>query len=154
MWTEAWSNGLVNLRGDGIEQRIDLVKDVALALLGDDGWMNARRVVLLVTCLVVAGLGGMFVLTQWDRVNRIATVLSALAAVAAVGVAVWAALVSGSGPAVRVVNTGPATAGHGGRATSGLTGSVSALLGPIDVDGTGNADASGGGDATTGVHLT
>lgn len=45
-----------------------------------------------VTCLLVSGLGGVFTVTQWDRASRIATVVSALAAVAAVGVAVWAAI--------------------------------------------------------------
>lgn len=63
------------------------------ATMGD---MTAKRVALVVTCVVVVGLAVVFGLVQWDRANRIAVVVSALAAVAAVGVAVWAALPSRS----------------------------------------------------------
>ena len=111
-----------------------------------------RRVVLVVTCLVVAGLAGVFAGTQWDQANRVATVASALAAVASVGVAVWAALPGGG--SVRVSNTGRAVAGPGGTATSGLTAPASGLAGGIEVDRTGDADASGGGHATSGIRLT
>jgi hypothetical protein len=91
--------------------------------------------------------------TQWYRASRIATVVSALAAVAAVGVAVWAALPR-SGATVRVSNTGPAIAGAGGRANSGLTGRVGKLKGPVEVDRTGRADALNGGEADSGMRLT
>lgn len=114
--------------------------------------MSVRRLVLLVTCLVVAGLAGVFAGTQWDRADRVATVASALAAVASVGVAVWAGLPrSGS---VRVSDTGNAVAGAGGMATTGLAGPATELVSGIEVDRTGDADASGGGDATSGVRLT
>ena len=122
-------------------------------LLSDDVGVNVRRVVLLVTCLVVAGLGGVFAASQWDQANRIATMVSALAAVAAVGVAVWAAL-PGAGPVVRVSRTGRATAGPGGTATSGVAGPAGQLEGHVEVDRTGEADASAGGDATTGIRRT
>ena len=95
----------------------------------------------------------MFTVTQWDRASRIATVVSALAAVAAVGVAVWAALPR-SGATVRVSNTQEAIAGRGGRANSGLAGPARGLKGPVEVEGTGRADASNGGDANTGMRLT
>jgi hypothetical protein len=116
--------------------------------------MSARRVVLLVTCLVVAGLAGWFAVAKWEQASRVATVVSALAAVAVVGVAVWAALPGADKPAVRVSDTGPATAGRGGTATSGLTGKVAGLSGRIEVERTGHADASGGGNATTGADLS
>jgi hypothetical protein len=108
--------------------------------------------VLVVTCVVTAGLGGLFAVSQWDQASRVATVVSALAAVAMLGVGVWAAL-PGSGAAVRVSDTGPATAGLGGTAVSGLTGPAAGLRGEVEVDGTGAADASGGGDATSGIRL-
>ena len=107
----------------------------------------------MITCLLLAGLGGVFALTQWDRASRIATVVSALAAVAAVGVAVWAAPPR-SGATVRVSNTGEAIAGVGGRANSGLTGRVGELKGPVEVEATGRADASNGGEADSGMRLT
>jgi hypothetical protein len=116
--------------------------------------MSARRVVLLVTCLVVAGLAGWFAVARWEQASRVATVVSALAAVAAVGVAVWAALPGADRRMVRVSNTGPATAGLGGTATSGLTGPAAGLRGTVEVDRTGHADASGGGNATTGADLS
>jgi hypothetical protein len=54
--------------------------------------MRARRVALLITLLLVALSGGAFTILAWDQASRLATVVSAMAAVAAVGVAVWAAL--------------------------------------------------------------
>jgi hypothetical protein len=111
-----------------------------------------RRVVVVVTCVVVAGLGVLFTVTQWDRASRIATVVSALAAVAAVGVALWAAL-PGSGGSLRVSGTGQARAGLGGTANSGLVGPAG-MSGPVEVERTGDADASGGGAANTGIQLS
>ncbi|WP_199561993.1 hypothetical protein [Micromonospora deserti] len=48
-------------------------------------------------------------MARWDQANQVAAVVSALAAVAALGVAVWSALPSSAG-AVRVSKTGTATA--------------------------------------------
>jgi hypothetical protein len=42
--------------------------------------------------MVVAALAALFVWVGWDQAGRIATVLAGLVAVAALGVAVWAAL--------------------------------------------------------------
>jgi len=106
------------------------------------------------TCLVVAGMAGWFAVARWEQASQVATVVSALAAVAAVGVAAWAALPGPERRTVRVSDTGPATAGHGGRAVSGLTGPAAGLSGPVEVGRTGSADASGGGDATTGADLS
>ncbi len=115
--------------------------------------MPARRAALLITGLVVAGLGALFAVSEWDRASRIATLVSALAAVAAVGVAVWAAL-PGAAAMIRVTNTGSAAARAGGKAISGLAGPTTGLPDRVEVDHTGEADASRGGDATTGVDLS
>ena len=110
---------------------------------------------MLVTCLVVAGLGGVFAVVAWDRAGRIATVVSALAAVAAVGIAVWAALPRpGSRSTVVVSNTGPATATGGGAAVSGARGPAAVIPERIEVDHTGDARAAGGGNAVSGISWT
>lgn len=112
--------------------------------------MNTGRAVLLLTCLVVAALGGWFALARWDDANKVAAIASALGAVAAVGVAVWAALrTSTSGPSVIVRRTGRSEARGGGAANSGVRGRV---RGPVRVDGTGDALADGG-DANSGARL-
>lgn len=106
--------------------------------------------VAVVTCAVVAALGGL--LTVMSSV-RLVSMLSALAGVASVGVAVWAGL-PGQGARVRVSNTGRAVAGAGGRAVSGVTGPADEVPGGVEVDRSGEADASAGGDATSGIRLT
>jgi hypothetical protein len=115
--------------------------------------MTVRRVVLLVTGLVVATLGVVFAVTQWDRVDRIATVVSALGAVAAVGVAVWAALPAGRGSSVRVSNTGKATAEGNAESTTGLSASAGSLPHQVEIENTGDAEASDGSGATSGLRL-
>ncbi|MDQ3886022.1 MAG: hypothetical protein M3308_03155 [Actinomycetota bacterium] len=115
--------------------------------------MNVGRAALVMTCLVVAGLGVWFAVAQWEQASRMATVASALGAVAAVGVAVWAALrgpVGGRWGSVRVSDTGKATAGRGGQANTGVRGKVAGTR--VRVKRTGDADASGGGDANTGFR--
>ncbi|MEV1083738.1 hypothetical protein AB0I98_36935 [Streptomyces sp. NPDC050211] len=116
--------------------------------------MTARRVVIVVTGLAVAATGGLLAMTKssWT-----ATVLSALAAVAAVGVAVWAALPGSSSrpeTSIRVSGSGPARSGPGGSANTGLTGPVTGLRGSMDVERSGAADASDGGNASSGINLT
>ncbi|ONI75362.1 hypothetical protein ALI144C_40720 [Actinosynnema sp. ALI-1.44] len=103
----------------------------------------------MLTCLVVAGLGAWFALAQWDVANRVATVFSALGAVAAVGVAIWAALRSNTGNTVRASRTGDATARGDGSANTGVR--VSKATGTVRADRTGKASASDGGSANTGV---
>ena len=111
--------------------------------------MNTGRIALVVTCVVVAGLGTWFALSRWDDANRIATVASALGAVAAVGVAVWAAVRAPSSQrSVTVSNTGNATAEGGGKAVTGVVGRGDS----VRVDRTGDAKSSGG-DASTGAEL-
>lgn len=48
-----------------------------------------KRMVLVVTCVVVTALGWVFAVSQWETASRIATVASALAGVAAVGIGIW-----------------------------------------------------------------
>jgi hypothetical protein len=120
----------------------------------DDSRVNGRRVVLAATFVAVAVLAGLFTVLRWDVANKVATAVSALAGVAAAGIAVWAALPAFSGGSgVRVSRTGRATAGHGGTANSGVTGPAGSPAGPVRADRTGDADANGGGDANTGVRL-
>ncbi|WP_431919580.1 hypothetical protein [Nonomuraea jabiensis] len=121
-------------------------------LLRKTGEVTVRRMVLLVTCLVVAAFAATFALLTWEYANRVATTVSALAGIAAVGVAVWAAL-PGMGKKVRVSGTGKAMAHSGGVAISGLSGPASAADGLVEVDRTGDAEAFGG-KATSGVSLS
>jgi hypothetical protein len=111
--------------------------------------MTMRRVVIALTCVVLAGLGTAFAVMRWQHANRIATVASALAAVAAVGVAVWAAL-PGAAVAPRASRTGTATArGRGSWANTGVAGP--ATHGAAVATRTGAAEAADGGKANTGV---
>lgn len=113
--------------------------------------MNAGRVVIGLTCLIVAAMGTWFALARWDDANKVAAVTSALAAVAAVGVAIWAALHTGSGadgPRVRIRNSGDAVAGPDGSANSGVRGAGKSQS--VKVMRTGKAQ---GRDANSGVEL-
>jgi hypothetical protein len=108
--------------------------------------MSARRVSILITCLVVAVLAIVLVVVRWDDASRIATIISALAAVAAVGVAVWAALAP-TGARARASKTGAAVArGRGSRANTGVTGPAGAA------EQTGDARAAEGGSANSGIE--
>ncbi|MEV6040878.1 hypothetical protein AB0L65_57910 [Nonomuraea sp. NPDC052116] len=108
--------------------------------------------VLLVTCLVVAAFAATFALLTWEYADRVATTVSALMGIAAVGVAVWAAL-PGTGKKVRVSGTGKAVAHSDGVAVSGLSGPASVADDLVEVDRTGDAEAFGG-KATSGVSLS
>jgi hypothetical protein len=117
--------------------------------------MSMRRVVMIGTAAVVAVLAVVLVVLRWDAASKVAVVVSSVAAVAAIGVAIWAALPAVSpGRAVWVSRTGRANAGlGGGRANSGLSGRASWLPNVVRVDRTGDADAPSGGDANTGIQL-
>jgi len=116
--------------------------------------MSTRRWVAVGTAAVVAVLAVVFAVVRWEDANKIASAVSALAGLAAVGVGVWAGLPAvSSGRRVRVSRTGRATARGGGRANTGMTGPASALPEDVRVERTGDADASGGGDANTGIQL-
>jgi hypothetical protein len=114
--------------------------------------VGTRRVVLVMTCVIVATLAVVLTVLRWEQANKVATSASALAGVAAVGLAVWAAI-RGSSARVRVSNTGKATSGPGGKAVTGMSGPVAGAE-EVVVDRTGDADASGGGDASSGVQLS
>lgn len=119
--------------------------------------MDRRQLVIAATAGVVAAFVIAFAVLRWDDASKLATALSALAAVAAVGVGIWAALGTGHTPTrgtrLQVSGTGRAVAQDGGRANSGVTGSGAALAEHVQVERTGDAEASGGGQADSGVRL-
>jgi hypothetical protein len=115
--------------------------------------VNARRIVLLATAGVVAVLAVLLVALRWDSANKIAVVVSTLAAVAAIGVGIWAALPGVSGGGMRASRTGRAIAGPGGRANSGISGPAGSLPAAVVVDRTGDAEAPDGGAANSGIQL-
>ena len=117
-----------------------------------DGHMGTKRTVVLVTFGVVAVLAVVLLTLTWDEANKVAVVVSALATVAAVGVAVWAALPHGGTTAwLRVSKTGKAKAGMNGVANSGFEGLAGAPQHDVKVTKTGEAE---GGGANTGVRLS
>ncbi|MFT7840726.1 hypothetical protein Q5530_31695 [Saccharothrix sp. BKS2] len=105
--------------------------------------------VLSLTCLCVAGLGGWFAVARWDDANKVAAFASALGAVAAVGVALWAALRTLPDLQLDVRGTGLAQARGGGSANSGVRGKAT---GSVRVRDTGDAVADDG-DANSGARL-
>lgn len=114
--------------------------------------MSASRVALLITCVIVAGFGGWFAASRWEDTNRVASVVSALAAVAAVGVAVWAAVRTGKvKTSVTVTKTGKGTARQRGQANTGVQGSLAGAADTLRVTDSGDATASGDSTANTGV---
>src|SRR5215831_6835860 len=116
--------------------------------------MSARRVVIIGTAGVVAALAVMLAVVRWDDANKVAVVISALAAVAAIGVGICAApQAASSGGGIRVSRTGRARAGRGGRANTGYQGQRGLLPDAVRVNRTGDADAPDGGDANTGIQL-
>jgi hypothetical protein len=114
--------------------------------------MGTRRVVLMITGVLVAALAGVLPALQWEQANKIATAISALAAVASIGLAAWAAI-PGARTTIRVSNTGKAISGRQGKAVTGIEGRSAQLTGDISIDHTGDADASKGGEAGSGIQL-
>lgn len=115
--------------------------------------MIVRRAVIIGTSLVTAGLFVMFALMRWESANRVATVLAAVAAVAAVGVAIWAALRTTSQNVhgrLRTVRTGEAVADRSGTVNTGISGVASH---GVDAMAKNTGDARGTGDANTGIRL-
>ena len=117
--------------------------------------MSSRRVVLLVTCLVATGLLVWLTVAKWDSASKVAAVVTAVAAVAAVGVAVWAALPGSGRPGQLLASrTGKTSAGSKGRAVSGIVAPAGKATSRVRADRTGDADAGDGGEATSGVRLS
>jgi len=114
------------------------------------GDMTKKRIVLIVTCLLVAALGAWLAIVRGKNGEEIATAVSALGAVAAVGVAIWAALRGSQGEtSMRVSRTGKATT-ETGNANSGI--SIKAdTVGSGKAERTGDAK-SGKGHANTGIQ--
>ncbi|MCC8243653.1 hypothetical protein [Saccharothrix luteola] len=112
------------------------------------------RTVLALTLLVVAGMGLWFAIARWDDASKVAAIASALGAVAAVGVAVWAALPKRLPLTAKIISgTSDAEAADGGDANTGLQGKARHLTGSVEVRNTGKATATGGGHANTGIRL-
>jgi len=118
------------------------------------------RVVWVVLAVVMAVVLIVVAVTQWDRASKFLAVVSTLAAIAAVGVAVWqgrlalTATTKKLEPTVAVEDTGPAVAtGRGATANSGFEG-PSDLPDSTTLKGTGRAEGSDGGGANTGVKFT
>jgi hypothetical protein len=107
--------------------------------------------VIVVTAAVVVVVAVVLAVLRWDEANKLASALSALAGLAAVGVGVWAALPGSALGRIRASRTGKAVARRGGSANTGVSGKGDAA-GDVRADHTGDADASGG-DANTGVRL-
>ncbi|WP_440072015.1 hypothetical protein [Streptosporangium sp. OZ121] len=97
----------------------------------------------------------MLIWLRWESANKIATAVSALAGLAAVGVALWAGwpAVSAGGGRMHVKKTGAATASGAGDANTGVVGTSGSVPGDLAVDGSGDAKASGEGDANSGIRL-
>ncbi|MEU5083068.1 MULTISPECIES: hypothetical protein [Streptomyces] len=104
--------------------------------------------VAIVTCAVVAILGWLFAVSQWETASRIATVASALAGVAAVGIGIWAALPGAGQGGIAVRDTSSARTTGPGDAVSGFQGKKSS--GTVTVERTGSAEATGEGNAISG----
>jgi hypothetical protein len=117
--------------------------------------MNGRRIAVGATVLTVAVLAVVLRVLHWDTASKVVAVVSALSAVAVVGVTVWGALPGRSAEStnhVAVRKTGRAKAGPGGQANTGLRAPAGSLPDEVVVESTGDADASGG-DANTGIRL-
>ncbi|MGW5556521.1 hypothetical protein ACWER9_04745 [Micromonospora sp. NPDC003944] len=108
-----------------------------------------RHVVLLVSGLLVSVLATTFVVLEWESADRIATGVSALAGLAGVGVALWAALPTTRSGA-RVRETGTTRARGTGYANSGIDAPASDAT-PMEVHRTGDATAGDGGQAISGI---
>ncbi|MFD4411117.1 hypothetical protein [Streptomyces sp. NPDC058475] len=117
--------------------------------------MSARRVALMATASAVAVLGVVLTVVRWDDANKMAVVVSALAAVAAVGISVWAALPGGSsrGQGWQASRTGRAVASQQGQANTGISTPATSAPTVVEVNNTGDAEATGG-DANSGVRIT
>ncbi len=108
----------------------------------------------MVTSLIAAGTMIVPLVVQWDSANKVIATVAAVAAVVAIGVALWVAVPKRTASSVRVTGTGDAVAHGMGSANTGVQrGAGSGPLGHIEVDETGNADARSGSDANTGVRL-
>jgi hypothetical protein len=125
----------------------------------DVGDMSASRVTIVATSVAVAGLSAWFIFLGPSEASLVATVVAAVAGVAAVGVAIWTALRTpkqkGTTPKprtkIRLSQTGDATADSGGRANTGVH--VRNTPKSVRIRKTGSAKSQGGGDANSGFEI-
>lgn len=114
--------------------------------------MRLGRWILVITLLVVAGMGFWFSVARWDDASKIAAVLSALAGIAAVGVAAWAALrgtpISSK---ITVKSSGDATS-DSGDANTGVRGKAAPSGLSVKINNSGEAKSKDG-NSNTGLHL-
>jgi hypothetical protein len=114
--------------------------------------MKLGRWILVVTLLVVAGLGFWFSVARWDDASKIAAVLSALAGIAAVGIAAWAALRgSATSSKITVKDSGSATS-DSGDANTGVRGNAGTPGFSVKIENSGDAESKDG-NSNTGLHL-
>ncbi|MFD8598934.1 hypothetical protein ACFV1L_28425 [Kitasatospora sp. NPDC059646] len=108
-----------------------------------------QRTVIVVTGLAVALFAGALAFLTWDQANKVAGVVSAVVAVAALGAAVYPLVAGARGGTVEVTGTGAAVAaGPGSSANTGYQGGSTA--GQVRVADTGEARADSGGTANSG----
>ncbi|MBX9395839.1 hypothetical protein K4749_20085 [Streptomyces sp. TRM72054] len=115
--------------------------------------MSTQRVVLLGSSVVACLLATVFLLVGPHQADHIATLVSAVVAVASLGVAVGSLVPVTRRGGIRAVGTGDARASRAGSAVSGAAVSATGATESIEVRRTGMADASDQGDATSGVRL-
>ncbi|MGC3862330.1 hypothetical protein ACPSM1_19330 [Micromonospora chersina] len=123
-----------------------------LTRLWDPCCMKLDRWILVITLVVVAGLGFWFSVARWDDTSKIASVLSALAGVAAVGVAVWAALRGTATSAEVTVKDSGNASSDSGDTNTGMRGKAAPAGLSVKIKNSGDAD-SRNGSSNTGVHL-
>jgi hypothetical protein len=118
------------------------------------------RVVWIALAGAIAAVLVVVALTQWDRASKLLAVVSTIAAIAAVGVAVWqgwlALAASRSKPELKVAieDTGQAVAkGNDSTANTGFEGPQD-LPGSTTIKRTGQAKGQDGGNANTGIKFT
>ncbi|GHA06033.1 hypothetical protein GCM10010345_08190 [Streptomyces canarius] len=102
---------------------------------------------------MVCALATGFALVGPRQADHIATLVSALVAVAGLGIAVWAVVSTVPGRrSVQVSDTGGARARGAGSAVSGAVISIRNSAETIEVRNSGAVDAADDGEATSGVR--
>ncbi|MEV4210101.1 hypothetical protein [Micromonospora sp. NPDC049662] len=114
--------------------------------------MKLGRWILVITLLAVAGLGFWFSVARWDDASKIASALSAMAGIAAVGVTVWAALRgTATSSKYTVKNSGNASSSSGD-ANTGVRGKADPAALSVKIRNSGDAESKDG-NSNTGLHL-
>lgn len=104
----------------------------------------------------MATLAMVFAWVGWDRADQVASVVSSLVGIAALGIAAaaaWPLARGGNQRDVRVGKTGRSVARGQGRANTGIKGRAGNIAGRVRAKSTGDAEASGNGEANSGIRL-